>query len=153
MYFLRTAPRPFTPSECRDLPEEDRPVFDLIPISSGSTHDTRAEAMLEDETPIEQDAICRECGERIKVKVRMRLPGQMSQEKFVHGMAARVIVSVRNFDFETGPTPWPKGMVDRVRYVRRLPPTWVQEIAEAAKHDTELDPEEEREGSDSAPSS
>jgi len=153
MYSLRTTARPFTPSDCRHLPEDARPVFWLRPQSSGAVHDARSAARVEDEEPVDQSAFCSECGAKISVKVRMRLPGQIDGGAFVHESIARAIDRVDDFGFDGEAAPWPADVGAQVAYVRRLRPEWTNELASELQAETELDPEEERGDSDSAPNS
>ena len=153
MYSLRTSARPFTPQALRKLPDGDRPVFWLRPPTSGDVHDAQACAEIEDEAPVDQSAFCSSCGKTVTVSVQVNLPGRMDQGKVVHGILARVINRVDHFGFDGNPAPWPESLPDRVAYVRRFSAGWVAEMVVAAKEDTELDQEEEREDSGSELSS
>jgi len=147
MYSLRTSSRPFVPSECRSLPEDDRPTFWLRPPDVGDTTDARSDATPDEVEPVDQAAFCSECGKPITVKVQMQLPGKLDGGRLAFAIAARAITRVDNFGFDGVAAPWPDLLDDRISYVRRLPPSWFGELSSAARKDTDVDPEEEREGS------
>jgi len=143
MFNLSLQAQPFSPSEVRHLPEEDRPVFMLRPAMSGEIMDARSAAHVEADKPEDQGTHCPGCGHAFTVPVIRRVQGEIDNGKFGHALVASVITEVRNLAIDGEPAEYPEGVASRVAFVRRLPPSWVAEMATHGQDDADLDPEEE----------
>ena len=152
MLSLRTIARPYTLPEHANLAEADRPVWHLLPVTTGAVYDALDAAPGDVEETEEQERFCSACGERGKVNVIVRHKGPPSEGRLMQQTLARALGGVDNIAFDGVAAPWPEDIADRVAYLRKLPVHWVQRVFVEARKDTDIDQEEEREDSDSEPS-